>query len=104
MSLTRSPEQMPPNASFNSFIAITKQSRDASPQANLYIPRPSDNKHAGSIRPYKPKKLTSNTPSPLGHKDQSEGSKSRLDSKSISKGEVNSKKLDTCRLAKKKSS
>lgn len=43
--------------------------------------------------------------SPLGHKDKSEDSKSRLDSKSISKCEQNNRKqFESCQPAKKKSS
>lgn len=81
----------------------TKQLRDLSPQANPHIPRPYNGKHANSIRPYRPKKH--NTPSPLSHKDRSNDSKSRLDSKSLSRCDQNSRKqFDSCRPSKKKSS
>lgn len=62
-------EEMPfPPGTMN--LDTSKQARDYSPQTNLHIPRPHDGKHAGAIRPYRPKKGASNTPSPLGRKDQ----------------------------------
>jgi hypothetical protein len=61
-------EEVPQTSSFSS-LDVSKPPRDISPQTNNPIHKTShDKKHANSIKPYRPKKIMNNTPSPLGHR------------------------------------
>lgn len=101
MNRMHTQEEVPPTSSFGSLDPL-KYHRDGSPPV-LQPKLSNEKKHAGSIRPYRPKKTGSNTPSPLWKRD--DDSRSRIDSRSLSKADCNSKKqFNSCRPSKKRSS
>jgi hypothetical protein len=61
-------EEVPQTSSFSS-LDISKPPRDVNLQTNNLTHKTShERKHAGSIKPYRPRKTMNNTPSPLGYR------------------------------------